>query len=160
MSSMLEHRGPDGYGIYRDRDIVLAHRRLSIIDLEGGWQPMTDGDEQVWICANNEIFNYLELRDELSARGRRFHTQCDTEVILQAYLEYGTNVAEHLNGQWAFALWDTRTRRLILSRDRAGILPLFWTVHGGVLRFASEVKALFADPGVPRRCRLTAWTKR
>jgi asparagine synthase (glutamine-hydrolysing) len=151
MSSMLEHRGPDGYGIYRDRDVVLAHRRLSIIDLEGGWQPMTDGDEQVWICANNEIFNYLELRDELSARGRRFHTQCDTEVILQAYLEYGTRVAEHLNGQWAFALWDTRTRRLILSRDRAGILPLFWTVHGGVLRFASEVKALFADPGVPRQ---------
>jgi asparagine synthase (glutamine-hydrolysing) len=150
MSSMLQHRGPDGYGIYRDRDIVLAHRRLSIIDLEGGWQPMADTDEQVWICANNEIFNYLELRDELSARGRRFHTQCDTEVILQAYLEWGTSVAEHLNGQWAFALWDTRTRRLTLSRDRAGILPLFWTVHGGVLRFASEVKALFADPAVPR----------
>jgi asparagine synthase (glutamine-hydrolysing) len=150
MSSMQQHRGPDGYGIYRDRDIVLAHRRLSIIDLEGGWQPMTDAGEQVWVCANNEIFNYLELRDELQARGRRFHTNCDTEVILQAYLEYGTRVAEHLNGQWAFALWDTRSRQLILSRDRAGILPLFWTVHDGVLRFASEVKALFADPAVPR----------
>ncbi len=81
---------------------------------------------------------------------RRFHTNCDTEVILQAYLEYGARLADHLNGQWAFALWDTRTRQLIVSRDRAGILPLFWTVHGGVLRFASEVKALFADPAVPR----------
>jgi asparagine synthase (glutamine-hydrolysing) len=150
MSSMQQHRGPDGYGIYRDREVALAHRRLSIIDLEGGWQPMADADEKVWVCANNEVFNYIELREELQARGRRFHTQCDTEVILQAYLEYGTNVAEHLNGQWAFALWDTRTRQLIMSRDRAGILPLFWTVHGGVLRFASEVKALFADPAVPR----------
>ena len=150
MSSMLHHRGPDGYGIYRDRHAVLAHRRLSIIDLEGGWQPMTDTDEQVFICANNEIFNYIELRQELEAKGRRFHSHCDTEVIVQAYLEYGAEVAQHLNGQWAFALWDTRSEELILSRDRAGILPLFWTVHAGVLRFASEVKALFADPEVPR----------
>ncbi|MFZ5893636.1 MAG: asparagine synthase (glutamine-hydrolyzing) [Myxococcota bacterium] len=150
MSSMLHHRGPDGYGIYRDQHVVLAHRRLSIIDLEGGWQPMTDAKEQVWICANNEIFNYIELREELEAKGHGFHSHCDTEVILQAYLAWGNDFAQHLNGQWAVALWDTRSRRLVLSRDRAGILPLFWTVHAGVLRFASEVKALFADPAVPR----------
>jgi asparagine synthase (glutamine-hydrolysing) len=150
MAGMQRHRGPDGYGVYRDRDVVLAHRRLSIIDLTGGWQPMSDADGQVWVCANNEIFNYLELRDELIARGRRFRTTSDTEVIVQAYLEYGMDLVERMNGQWAFALWDKRTRHLILSRDRAGILPLFWTVHDGVLRFASEVKALFADPAVPR----------
>ena len=150
MSSLQQHRGPDGYGVYRDRDLAFAHRRLSIIDLEGGWQPMADADEHVWVCANNEIFNYVELRAELQRRGRRFRTQSDTEVILQAYLEWGPSLAEHLNGQWAFALWDTRTRQLFLSRDRAGILPLHWTVHAGVLRFASEIKALFADPAVPR----------
>jgi len=150
MAGMQIHRGPDGYGVYRDRHVVLAHRRLSIIDLSGGWQPMSDPDEQVWVCANNEIFNYVELRAELEARGRRFRTTCDTEVIVQAYLEYGMDLVERMNGQWAFSLWDTRTRRLILSRDKAGILPLFWTVHDGVLRFASEVKALFADPAVPR----------
>jgi asparagine synthase (glutamine-hydrolysing) len=150
MAGMQRHRGPDGYGVYRDRHTVLAHRRLSIIDLSGGWQPMSDPDEQVWVCANNEIFNYVELRADLEARGRRFRTTCDTEVIVQAYLEYGMDLVERMNGQWAFSLWDTRTRRLILSRDKAGILPLFWTVHGGVLRFASEVKALFADPELPR----------
>jgi asparagine synthase (glutamine-hydrolysing) len=150
MAGMLRHRGPDGGGLYRDRHVALAHSRLSIIDLAGGWQPMADPDEQVWVCANNEIFNYLELRDELGARGRRFRTRSDTETIVQAYLAYGDDFVDRLNGQWAFALWDTRRRRLVLSRDPSGILPLFYTVHAGVLRFASEVKALYADPAVPR----------
>jgi asparagine synthase (glutamine-hydrolysing) len=150
MASMLDHRGPDGHGIYRDRHVALAHTRLSIIDPEGGWQPMSDADGRVWVSGNNAIFNYIELREELVARGRRFKTQCDTEIFVQGYLEWGPELVDHLNGQWAFALWDSRAERLMLSRDRAGILPLFWTVHGGVLRFASEVKALFADPSVPR----------
>lgn len=150
MAEAQRHRGPDGYGLYRDRHVVLAHRRLSIIDLTGGWQPMSDPDQQVWVCANNEIFNYVELREELIARGRQFRTSCDTEVIAQGYLEWGLDLVDRMNGQWAFSLWDTRRRQLILSRDRAGILPLFWTVQGGVLLFASEVKALFAAPQVPR----------
>jgi asparagine synthase (glutamine-hydrolysing) len=150
MASMLRHRGPDGYGIYRDRDVALAHSRLSIIDPEGGWQPMSDAEGRVWVCANNEIFNYVELREELIARGRSFRTHCDTEIFVQGYLEWGADLVSHLNGQWAFAIWDSREKRLLLSRDRAGILPLFFTVHDGVLRFASEVKALFADPSVPR----------
>lgn len=150
MASMLRHRGPDGYGVYRDRHVALAHSRLSIIDPEGGWQPMSDPEARVWVCANNEIFNYIELREELVAKGRRFRTSCDTEIFVNGYLEWGADLFERLNGQWACALWDSRERRLVLSRDRAGILPLFWTEHAGVLRFASEVKALFADPAVPR----------
>jgi asparagine synthase (glutamine-hydrolysing) len=150
MSSMLRHRGPDGHGVYRDAHVALAHSRLSIIDPTGGWQPMSDADGRVWVCANNEIFNYLELRDELAARGRPFRTKCDTEIFVQGYLEWGAELFDRLDGQWACSIWDSKERRLLLSRDRAGILPLFYTEHAGVLRWASEVKALFADPAVPR----------
>lgn len=150
MARALRHRGPDGFGIYRDRHVALAHSRLSIIDLDGGWQPMANAEETLWVCFNGEIFNYIELRDELTAKGHRFRTKSDTEALIHAYAEYGEAMVDHLNGQWAFVLWDVARRRAFFSRDRVGINPLFWTVHRGVLRFGSEVKALFQDPTVPR----------
>jgi asparagine synthase (glutamine-hydrolysing) len=150
MAEAIRHRGPDGTGVHAAGPVALAHARLAIIDLAGGAQPMASADGAAWICFNGEIFNYLELRAELEARGRRFRTHSDTEVLLAAMLEWGEAALDKLDGQWAFALWETGPRRLWLARDPAGILPLYWTVSGGVFRFASEVKALFADPAVPR----------
>jgi asparagine synthase (glutamine-hydrolysing) len=150
MAAVLRHRGPDGFGFYRNGKVGLAHSRLSIIDLEGGWQPMANEDRSVWIVFNGEIFNYIELRDDLKKRGHVFATESDTEVIVHLYEEYGTGCLEHLNGQFAFAIWDERRGRLFLARDRVGIRPLFYTTVGDELIFASEVKALFADPRVPR----------
>ncbi|WP_437311649.1 asparagine synthase (glutamine-hydrolyzing) [Sorangium sp. So ce388] len=150
MARALRHRGPDGFGIYRDRHVALAHARLSIIDLDGGWQPMANAEETLWVCFNGEIFNYIELREELTAKGHHFRTKSDTEALIHAYAEYGEAMVDRLNGQWAFVLWDVKRRRAFFSRDRVGINPLFWTVHRGVLRFASEVKSLFQDPTIPR----------
>lgn len=150
MARALRHRGPDGFGIYRDRHVALAHSRLSIIDLDGGWQPMANAEETIWVCFNGEIFNYIELREELAAKGHRFRTKSDTEVLIHAYAEHGEAMVDRLNGQWAFVIWDAARRRALFSRDRVGINPLFWTIHEGVLRFASEVKAIFQDPAVPR----------
>lgn len=150
MARALRHRGPDGFGIYRDRHVALAHSRLSIIDLDGGWQPMANAEETLWVCFNGEIFNYIELREELLAKGHRFRTKSDTEVLVHGYAEWGEAVVDRLNGQWAFVLWDAPRRRAFFTRDRVGINPLFWTTHRGVLRFGSEVKALFQDPSVPR----------
>jgi asparagine synthase (glutamine-hydrolysing) len=150
MIETLHHRGPDGYGYFDDPHCGLAHARLSIIDLSTGDQPIHNEDQTVWIVFNGEIFNYLELRTELEARGHRFYTRSDTEVIVHAYEEYGDDYVDHLNGQFAIALWDARARRLSLSRDRTGIRPLYYTQVGGRLLFASEVKALFALPEVSR----------
>jgi asparagine synthase (glutamine-hydrolysing) len=150
MARALRHRGPDGFGIYRDRHVALAHARLSIIDLDGGWQPMANAEETLWVCFNGEIFNYIELREELTAKGHHFRTKSDTEALIHAYAEYGEAMVDRLNGQWAFVLWDIKRKRAFFSRDRVGINPLFWTVHQGVLRFGSEAKALFQDPSIPR----------
>ena len=150
MISILHHRGPDGAGFYTDRRAGLAHARLSIIDLEGGGQPMHNEDRTVWITFNGEIFNYRELRDELERRGHRFASKSDTEVIIHLYEEHGTGCLEFLNGQFAFALWDRKKEYLFLARDRVGIRPLFYTVAGGALIFASEIKSLFMEPRVRR----------
>ena len=150
MIGRLHHRGPDGSGIWLDGGIGLAHARLSIIDLAGGQQPIHNEDRNVWVVFNGEIFNYVELRHELEARGHCFYTHSDTEVLVHLYEEHGERFVDHLNGQFAIALWDMRRRRLILTRDRTGIRPLFYTETGGRLLFASEVKALFALPEVPR----------
>jgi asparagine synthase (glutamine-hydrolysing) len=147
----LHHRGPDGYGYHRDGEIGLAHARLSIIDLAGGSQPIHNEDKSVWVVFNGEIFNYLELRQALEPRGHRFYTHSDTEVIVHLYEEYGDDFVQHLNGQFAIALWDARRRRLVLARDRTGIRPLFYCRSAGRLFFASEIKALFACAEVPRR---------
>lgn len=150
MLSALEHRGPDGSGIYRDEQVGLGHTRLAIIDLAGGAQPMSNPDETIWVTFNGEIFNHVELRQELTGLGHQFGTVSDTEVIIHAWEQWGPDCFARFNGQWALALWETRTKRLILSRDRLGVRPLYLTHHGGQLRFASEVKALFTDPELPR----------
>jgi asparagine synthase (glutamine-hydrolysing) len=140
----LHHRGPDGSGVYLDplQSIGLGHTRLSIIDLAGGAQPMHNEDKTIWISFNGEIFNYVELRETLLKKGHRFYTHSDTEVIVHAYEQYGDDFVQHLNGQFAIALWDSNRQRLLLVRDRVGILPLFYTRQDDRLLFASEIKAL------------------
>lgn len=150
MIGRLKHRGPDGSGYLVDAGVGLGHARLAIIDTVGGAQPLSNEDGSLWISFNGEIFNYVELRDELRARGHRFRTASDTEVIVHAWEEWGEQAFTRFNGQWAVALWDRSRRRLILSRDRLGVRPLYYTRSGDRLVFASEVKALFADPAIPR----------
>ena len=154
MIHTLHHRGPDGYGYHVAAGIGLAHARLSIIDLVTGEQPIHNERGDVWTVFNGEIFNYVELRADLIAQGHRFYTQSDTEVIVHLYDRYGDRFVEHLNGQFAIALWDARRRRLVLARDRAGIRPLFHTRARGLVWFASEIKALLA--ALPERASLHA----
>lgn len=149
LAASLRHRGPDGFGIRLDPPVGLAHARLSIIDLELGAQPMSNEDASVWITYNGEVYNYRELRPELEARGHRFRTRCDTEVIVHAYEEWGDACVLRFNGNFAFAIWDSRRKRLVLARDRLGIRPLYWTESGGRFVFGSELKALVAAGVVP-----------
>ena len=144
MIATLHHRGPDGHGIYAAPGVGLAHARLAIIDLATGQQPLHDGSESVWTVFNGEIFNYVELRAELEKQGVRFHTQSDTEVIVHLYRRDGDRFVDKLNGQFSIALWDAPRRRLLLTRDRAGIRPLYYAEARGRLWFASEAKALLA----------------
>lgn len=147
----LRHRGPDGFGFFQDALIGFAHARLSIIDLEGGWQPICNEDRTVWVIFNGEIFNYIELREQLVGRGHQFATNSDTEVLVHLYEERGANFVRELNGQFAIALYDTRNRSILLARDRLGIRPLFYCQHQGRCYFGSEMKAIFsADPSLPR----------
>ncbi|MBL8935359.1 MAG: asparagine synthase (glutamine-hydrolyzing), partial [Archangium sp.] len=151
MAGALEHRGPDEFGLYLDRHCGLAHSRLSIIDLSTGQQPLSNEDGTLWISFNGEIFNYVELRAELEALGHTFRTKSDTEVIVHAWEAWGEAAFERMNGQWAVALWDEKTRTFVLTRDRVGVRPLFMLEHEGRLFFASEVKSLFAGaPGFSR----------
>jgi len=150
MAMILQHRGPDGFGFYIDENIGLAHARLSIIDLEGGWQPIYNEDKTICIILNGEIFNYVELKEILINKGHSFYTKSDTEVIIHLYEEYGADCLKYLNGQFAFAIWDKRKERLFLARDRVGIRPLFYTIVDGSFIFASEIKALFTDSRVKR----------
>jgi asparagine synthase (glutamine-hydrolysing) len=151
MANALHHRGPDECGIYRDDRAGLVHTRLSIIDLATGQQPMADEGNTSWIVFNGEIFNYLELRKELEALGHHFRTKSDTEVIIHAYRAWGNAAFERMDGQWAVAIWDSLTRRLVLSRDRVGICPLHICEFGGHVYFASEVKGIFAaNANIPR----------
>ena len=144
MLGMIRHRGPDEFGIYLDGPVGLGSARLSIIDLSGGQQPISNEDGNLWIVFNGEIFNYVELRPELEARGHRFTTTSDTEVLLHLYEEYGPKCLERLNGQFAFAVWNRRDQTLFLARDRLGVRPLFYTRHGGRLVFASEIKSILS----------------
>lgn len=151
MVGALGHRGPDEAGLYRSAHAGLGHARLSIIDLSTGQQPFLSDDGTRALVYNGEIFNYLELREELEALGQRFRTKSDTEVLLRAWETWGEQALERLNGQWAFALWDARSRELLLCRDRMGVRPLHVLEHRGRLLFASEIKGLFAyDPEIPR----------
>lgn len=150
MVSIQKHRGPDETGAYIDDNIGLAHARLSIIDLKDGTQPIHNEDKSLWIIYNGEVFNYPELRQELVRRGHKFYTSSDTEVILHLYEDKGINCLKELNGQFAFAIWDSNNRTLFLARDRVGILPLYYTIQNQRLYFASEIKAIFANKEIHR----------
>ncbi|MCP9447105.1 MAG: asparagine synthase (glutamine-hydrolyzing) [Nitrospira sp.] len=150
MIDLINHRGPDAVGFQMDGPVGLGHARLSIIDLAGGAQPMANEDQSLWITFNGEIFNYVELRNELIKKGYRFRTQSDTEVILHLYEEKGDACVQDLNGQWAFAIWDSKRQRLFLSRDRMGIRPLFYAKTAEGFGFASEIKSLLVIPSLPR----------
>lgn len=150
MADALVHRGPDEEGFHVDNFVALGHRRLSIIDLSSGQQPMLAADGQVQIVFNGEIYNFLEIRKELEARGHSFKTHCDTEVILIGYLEWGEHCVERLNGMFAFAIWDARVKRLFLARDRVGKKPLYYYRRGSIVAFASELKALRAGGLCPQ----------
>ncbi len=147
MLEMLRHRGPDGFGIYSDSQAALGSARLSIIDLSTGDQPIGNEDETLWIVFNGEIFNYIELRADLEKRGHHFRSQSDTEVILHLYEDLGPDCLAQLNGQFAIAIWNSRSRSLFLARDRLGVRPLFYTRAENRLLFASEMKSILAYPG-------------
>ena len=148
MTARLRHRGPDEMGVYTDGPLGFGHARLNIIDLAGGRQPMSHRQGSLWITFNGEIFNYVELRRELESRGHRFATKSDTEVILHLYEEQGEDCVQSMNGQWAFAIWDTSKRKLFISRDRMGIRPVFYSIAGQTFIFGSEIKALMAHPAL------------
>ncbi|MDP6518707.1 MAG: asparagine synthase (glutamine-hydrolyzing) [Planctomycetota bacterium] len=148
MTASLAHRGPDERGLHIEPGVGLGHRRLSIIDLKTGSQPMGNADGSLWLTYNGELYNYIELRAELEEAGRRFSTHSDTEVVLAMYEAYGPECVKRFNGQWALGIWDAGQRELFLSRDRLGIRPLFVTRAEGKFMFASEVKALLAHPDV------------
>jgi asparagine synthase (glutamine-hydrolysing) len=148
---LIGHRGPDDGVVWRQGPVVLGMRRLSIIDVHGGKQPIWNEDETCCIVYNGELYNYRELRDELRDAGHRFRTDSDTEVLVHAYEEWGVDCLTRFNGMFAFALWDDSNRRLLLARDRIGEKPLYWYRDERHLAFASEMKSILADPGVPRR---------
>jgi asparagine synthase (glutamine-hydrolysing) len=156
MADSIRHRGPDDEGLHVGGQAVLGHRRLSIIDLNSGHQPISNEDGSVWIVFNGEIYNYKELARGLRARGHQFRTQSDTEVIVHLYEEHGPDGVEHLRGMFAFAIWDARRRRLLLARDRVGIKPLYYAVADGCLLFGSEIKAILEHPAMERRVNLAA----
>ncbi len=149
MADSLAHRGPDDEGIFIDVNIALGHRRLAVLDVSpAGHQPMTSADGQIAIVYNGEIYNFLEIRRELESSGYRFSSRSDTEVLLNAYNEWGIDVVQRLNGMFAFALWDGRIKTLYLARDRYGIKPLYWTKIGNTFLFASEIKSILTHPKV------------
>lgn len=153
MTERLAHRGPDGSGYFMDGPLGLGHRRLSIIDVAGGHQPLGNEDGRLQVVFNGEIYNYLDLREDLERRGHRFATRSDTEVLVHLYEEVGGRLPEHLNGMFAFAIWDARARELFLARDRFGKKPIYYTSAAPELAFAfaSELKALLEIDGLPRR---------
>ncbi len=150
MTRALSHRGPDGEGFYFDQHVGLGHRRLSIIDLETGRQPMRNEDGTIWLVSNGEIYNFVELREELKSKGHTFSTASDTEVILHLYEELGERCLEKLIGMFAFTIWDQKKRRLFLARDRFGIKPLHYFYDKDTFIFASEIKALLKYEGIDK----------
>jgi asparagine synthase (glutamine-hydrolysing) len=158
MLDVMRHRGPDGEGIYSDAQAALGHVRLSIIDVAGSRQPLSNEDGTIWVTFNGEIYNYRELRDELQGRGHCFETQGDTETLVHLYEDHGPQMVERLNGMFAFAIWDTKRRQLFLARDRLGIKPLYYCRRGEELVFASEIKAFLEHPQItPRPNRASIW---
>lgn len=156
MMDLIHHRGPDGSGEHVSGPVGLGHRRLSIIDLSTGSQPMCNEDGTVWVVFNGEIYNFEALRRDLIGRGHQFSSASDTEVIVHMYEDFGDDCVSRFQGMFAFALWDQRRQRLLLARDRVGIKPLYYADTGRALVFASEIKSILADPSVKRRLDLVA----
>ncbi|MGH7279380.1 MAG: asparagine synthase (glutamine-hydrolyzing), partial [Candidatus Rokuibacteriota bacterium] len=156
MTTTLAHRGPDAAGYLHGPGVGLGHRRLSIIDVSGGDQPIYNEDRTKAVILNGEIYNFPELRAELETRGHRFRTRSDTEAIVHAYEEFGEGCVARLRGMFAFAVWDASARRLLLARDRVGKKPLYYAAGGETLCFASELKALLQDPSLKREIDLAA----
>lgn len=150
MMTRIHHRGPDDCGLYLEQGMGMGNVRLSIIDLSGGYQPISNEDGSFWIVYNGEVFNYIELREDLVKKGHLFKTHSDTEVILHMYEEYGADALQYLNGQFAFAIWDNKKKECFFARDRVGIRPLFYSNVNGTLVFGSEIKSLFEFPGIKR----------
>ena len=151
MAQTIFHRGPDDDGYFFDGPVGLGFRRLSIIDLSGGHQPMADAEESVWIVFNGEIYNYQELRAELESHGHKFRTNSDTEVIIHGYKQWGNNVFNHLNGMFGVAIWDVKKRRLVVARDPMGIKLIYYKLADGKLSFGSEIRpVLAADESRPQ----------
>ena len=148
MNQRIVHRGPDDEGLFVEGNTGLAMRRLSIIDVKTGHQPIANEDESVWIVYNGELYNHLDLRKDLEARGHRYRTRSDTETIVHLYEEHGRECVKYLRGMFAFAIWDRRTRRLLIARDRLGIKPFYYHYDGNRLVFGSEIKAILAYPGI------------
>src|SRR5256886_1024651 len=144
MAGTIVHRGPDDEGYFVSGQVGLGFRRLSIIDLAGGHQPMSDAEESVWLIFNGEIYNYKELRAELQGKGHQFRTNSDTEVIIHGYKEWGTDVFSHLNGMFGLAVWDVQKERLVLARDAMGIKLVYYRIANGQLTFGSEIRAITA----------------
>jgi asparagine synthase (glutamine-hydrolysing) len=151
MCRTIIHRGPDDEGSYATQTVALGVRRLSIIDLEGGHQPLANEDGTIWVAHNGEVYNFPELREELISRGHQFSTRTDTETIIHSYEEWGEEFVQRLRGMFVFALWDEKKRRLLLVRDRLGVKPLYYTLlDDGTLVFGSELKAVLVHPRVGR----------
>ena len=145
MRDVITHRGPDDAGLFVDGQAALGHRRLSIVDLAAGHQPLANEEESIWIVFNGEIYNHADLRPSLESAGHRYRTRSDTETIVHAYEQWGDGCVERLRGMFAFAIWDARRRRLLIARDRLGVKPLYWARVGDRLLFGSEIKALLAS---------------
>jgi asparagine synthase (glutamine-hydrolysing) len=151
MCDVMVHRGPDDQGLYGDSQVALGMRRLSIIDLDTGHQPVRNEDGTLWVVFNGEIYNFKELRRDLEQRGHRFYTTSDTETIVHLHEEYGDAGVEHLRGMFAYALWDTKRRRLLIARDRLGIKPLYYAPFAGGIAFGSELKTVLEVPEIRRQ---------
>src|SRR5437764_3330082 len=144
MTETMAHRGPDDEGYFISGPVGLGFRRLSIIDLLGGHQPMSDAEETIWVILNGEIYNFKELRVQLEKRGHRFRTNSDTEVIIHGYKEWGAEVLKHLNGMFGLAIWDVKNHRLVVARDAMGIKLIYYRIANGQLTFGSEIRAVLA----------------
>ncbi len=156
MRDVIRHRGPNDTGIYVEGPVALGHRRLSIIDIAGGHQPMSNEDASIWIIFNGEVYNYIELRKNLLEGRHQFASNSDTEVMIHLYEDFGAECVRHFNGMFAFAIWDERRRMMMLARDRVGVKPLYYTVAGGTFIFASEIKSILQHPAVTARVDLVA----
>src|SRR5258705_7956493 len=144
MRAIITHRGPDEAGLYYDAKAALAHRRLSIVDLSTGQQPLSNEDGTVWVVFNGEIYNHAEVRKELEAHGHTYRTRSDTETIVHAYERWGEECVHRFRGMFAFAIWDAPKRRLVLVRDRLGVKPLYWAYASNALLFGSEIQPILA----------------